>query len=294
MSISGKRKLQDMVKTISILGSGWLGLALAKELVKQRYVVLGSSTSDSKAASDRIRSVGASPYKIALTPDINSNYDQEFFRSDLIILAFPPRRVDNIEDLYPAQITSILSAISRNPNGETPKILFVSSTSVYPDGIGDVDENCLLQPSTPSGVAILTAEEVIRNSFFKSTILRLGGLIGYDRDPSLFLESGKIVTRSGEARVNLIHRDDAIGIIKSIIEKKYWRTTLNGVSPDHPTRRLFYTAAAKNRGLALPCFIDDHNRKNNSKVVSSKRLIDDLGYSFIYRSPLDYITRQKQ
>ena len=54
---------------------------------------------------------------------------------------------------------------------------------------------------------------------FNTTVIRFGGLIGYDRMPGKFL-TGKKDLPNGDAPVNLIHRDDCVQIIYQIIKNE--------------------------------------------------------------------------
>ncbi|UWX55254.1 hypothetical protein NYZ99_01135 [Maribacter litopenaei] len=63
-------------------------------------------------------------------------------------------------------------------------ILFVSSTSVYGENQGEVNEETIPIPSSEAGKQLLETEKLIReNSHVESTIIRFAGLIGPDRHP---------------------------------------------------------------------------------------------------------------
>lgn len=93
-------------------------------------------------------------------------------------------------------------------------------------------------------------------------------MIGSDRKPGRFF-SGKKQLKNGDAPVNLIHRDDCIGIIQHVIENEIWGEVINACCPIHPTRKDFYKIAAKKDGFALPEFIDG---KKNYKIINCDKL----------------------
>ena len=271
-----------MAKTISILGLGWLGLPLAKSLATKGYKVKGSVTSAEKINSVEDPGIDVSVVKIE-ADTIYSSYT-DFFKTDILFINIPPRRIPNIETGYPAQIAQVLPFITENKIG---KVIFISSTSVYPETNSEVDENNLPKPEKGSGVACLNAEQILQQqSGFATTVIRFGGLIGADRNPYRFMQRG-VKNGPGQKPINLIHMDDCIGIIHHIIENEIWGEVINGCCPIHPTRAEFYHLAAKVVNVDAQEF--DESDDFSFKIVSSKKLIDKLGYSFKYESPMDYL-----
>ena len=110
-------------------------------------------------------------------------------------------------------------------------IHFISSTSVYGDVCGMVDEDTLPSPETLSGEILVLAEKLFTSSnSFQTTVIRFGGLVGPGRDPGRFF-AGKENISNGLAPVNLIHLDDCIGIGKEIIRKNFFPYTSMPVHP---------------------------------------------------------------
>ncbi len=157
----------------------------------------------------------------------------DFWDSDLLVLNVPPGRSrDNVEEFHTQQIQSVIEKVIAS---SIKWVIFVSSTSVYPEkaGIvteGDTDPGNAIRSS---GNALLKVEEMLRtNSKFKTTVVRFGGLYGYDRHPANYLAGRKNLDR-GNAPVNLIHRDDCIGIIQKIIDDNITNDIFNAVSDGH-------------------------------------------------------------
>jgi len=188
--------------TISILGCGWLGLPLAKQLISEGYSVRGSVTSSEKLGM--LKNEGVQAYQIILSDDSIQISDYAFFDCDVLIISIPPRRIDEIERVYPAQIGQLIPEILR---AEIKKVIFISSTSVYPEKFQIAKEEDTLPPEKGSGKAIVLAENLLINRIeFKTTVLRFGGLIGADRNPARFLQ--KSVKSIANSPVNLIHQDE--------------------------------------------------------------------------------------
>ncbi len=273
------------METVSILGCGWLGLPLGVYLIKKGYKVKGSTTEPDKLKF--IEENGIDPYLIILDPEIRgANYD-EFLKCDVLIIDFPPERRDNIIDYHQDQIKSLVSALR---SSKVEHVIFTSSTSVYPDVNREVLEDIEPKPTKPSGKALLKVENLLRESNkFDTTIIRFGGLIGYDRMPGRFL-AGRKGLANGDAPVNLIHRDDCIEIIFKIIKNNIWGETFNACADLHPTRRQYYTEQAKLIGLAPPSF--NESEALSYKIVSNKKLKEVLGYKFKYPDPSKIVENQ--
>ncbi len=266
--------------TVSILGCGWLGVPLGEHLRNLGFLVKGSVTSPEKFVS--LRSSGILPYQIILNEAETKVDDPTFFETDVLIISIPPRRIEGIERIFPAQIAQLIPLILKYG---IRKVIFISSTSVYPETRQKIKETDVLLPDKTSGKALVLAENLLKNLIdFETTIIRFGGLIGADRNPARFLlKSGQPVAN---VPVNLIHQDDCIGIISAILEQNLWGETLNACCPEHPLKRDFYGRAAEISGLPLPNISD---QPEDYKIVDSSKLKRLLKYKFKYTSPLDYL-----
>ncbi|WP_297089552.1 NAD(P)H-binding protein [uncultured Draconibacterium sp.] len=269
-----------MRKTISILGCGWLGTALGKSLLRQGWKVKGSTTTTQSYNKLELSGISTFYVKVkarSLEVDYNS-----FFNTDVLVVAFPPTRTRCVEDSFPPKIEQLIAKIKEVG---VKKVLFVSSTSVYESVNAEVVEGQEGSPEKTSGKALLAAEQLLLScSEFKTTVLRFGGLIGYDRNPARFVQNKK--EPLFDAPVNLIHRDDCVNIITQILEKNIWGEVFNAVCPEHPGRNEFYARAAKISELPVPVFSKEHGP---FKIVNSNKLIQQLQYSFVYNSPMDYL-----
>ncbi|WP_394973972.1 NAD-dependent epimerase/dehydratase family protein [uncultured Croceitalea sp.] len=264
-----------MSKTIGIIGCGWLGFPLAEDLLKSGYRVKGTTTSTSKLKT--LKLAGIDSYKAELNED-KIEGDIESFLSELhiLIVNIPPRLRENKKSSYSAKIKLLLTEIEKTT---IKNIVFVSSTSVYGNLEGNVTEDSIPKPETDSGKQLLQCEQLLlQNKTFSTAVIRFGGLIGEDRHPITKL-SGKKGLKNGEALVNLIHASDCIHMIKTIVEKEYWNTIFNGVYPQHPTKREYYTNEALKRGLALPEFTVS-STKTFKKIIISKNFLNKSNFLY--------------
>jgi nucleoside-diphosphate-sugar epimerase len=119
----------------------------------------------------------------------------------------------------------------------------------------------------------------------RSTVLRMAGLVGGSRKPGRFL-AGKKDIPNGEAPVNLVHLDDCIGLIQSLIKQEAFGHTLNVVADGHPTRAAFYTAQAEKEGLEPPTF--KGNKELAYKIISNEQAKALLAYTFQHPDPMKF------
>lgn len=268
---------------ISILGCGWLGLPLAEKLRDNGHSIKGSTTSQDKM--ELLNGKDISPYLLKLTPHIECEDCRNFFDADLLVLNIPPGiRQGNSEKYHLQQIQSVIEMVEES---SINRLIFVSSTSVYPETGDVVSEEDVKsgQASSASGEALIKAEKMLlKQDSFDAVVIRFGGLYGYDRHPVKYMAGRKNIP-GGNAPVNLIHRDDCVRIIEQIIQKDIRNEIFNGVSDGHPPKSLYYPMIAGEMELEPPTFSDDET--SNYKVVSNRKLKDILHYKFIHPNPMD-------
>lgn len=259
---------------IAVLGCGWLGLPLAQSLIGKGFHVAGSTTAAAKLPV--LEMAGIVPFQICLTEKgIEGDISHFLESAEILIIDIPPKLRGNGAENFVQKINNLIPFIEKSG---VKKLLFIGSTSVFADNVLAVTEDSQPQPNTENGQQLFEAEESLRrNPNFQTTILRFGGLIGEDRNPVRFL-SGKKGIENPDAPVNFIHQKDCIGLIQTIIEKEKWGEIFHGVSPQHPSRKNYYTQKAADLGLPLPEF--DHEKPSVGKTVSGKKTQLVLGYEF--------------
>mgnify|MGYP001949017852 CR=1 FL=1 len=264
-------------KRITILGLGWLGLPLALQLEKAGCIVNGSTTTLNKLNRLASYSFNSCVLKVEHS-NIFGDWKTFTAKTDVLIINFPPKRIDNIQDVYPLQVGQII----RN-TPKTTKVIFVSATSVYQNTNNLVDESVICVPEKASGRALLKAEQLLQKHFGSNiTILRLAGLIGPKRHPGRFLANKKQL-KNPNTPVNLIHQKDCIRLIEAIITQDCFGELINGCADVHPNRKDFYEKAAVSLNLTAPAFVLTNEEKfkivDNSK---SKRL---LNFEYQFKNP---------
>lgn len=267
---------QSEIKTISILGCGWYGLPMAESLLNQGYHLKGSTTTEAKLSS--LSDAGIKPFLIDTEKE---SFDEEFFECDLLIISIPPK-VNSEQLPYPVKVKNIATAAQK---AGVKQVILISSTGIYEDGNFIVDENVTPNPNTPSGMALKEAEDILlSNRSFSTTIIRFAGLIGPNRNLAKHF-AGKKEIANGNAPINLIHLDDCLGLTQAIITQQAFGNVYHGVTPDHPSRKAFYSLACISSGFE-PAFFKDELL--SWKQVDSVNVTSFVNYEFKVKDWLSY------
>lgn len=264
-----------MKKTIAIAGLGWLGNPLAQHLRLLGYAVKGSVTSQIKATT--LQQNGIDAYAVNITENGIEGAIQGFLKNVATLLVMiPPGLRRNTGADYVLKMSHFLSEILKS---EVHNVVFISSTSVYSDTQGKVTEKDIPKPTTEAGRQLFQVEQLFYNAAgIDTSIVRFGGLIGGSRQPVRYL-AGRTELRGGNTAVNLIHRNDCIGIISNIIKQEAYGHIFNGVHPSHPLKKNYYMQQAETLGLAAPRFTEE-DKDDSNKQVDSIHLGSILAYSF--------------
>lgn len=270
------------MQKISILGCGWLGFSLGQFLLKKGYSVYGSTTRTEKL--EELNAANIQPFLIKLPNEIDEEKTLDFFQTDVLILNVPPgRKQPNVEKLHFQQIEKAVELLKK---GTIKKVIFVSSTGVYGDENRVVKEADIPNPTRDSTKAIVAVEQFLQKQIdFQTTILRMGGLVGGDRKAGRFL-AGKKEVKNGDAPINMVHREDCIGVIYEVLKKEVWQETFNICADKHPTRKEFYLSQTQQQGLEPPTFSDDLT--TSFKIVSNQKVKERLGYEFQHPDPMEF------
>jgi len=252
---------------VSILGCGWLGSALGKHLVESGHQVNGSVTKPSKLSL--LNNMGMKSFLLEIHVDTPLDPGSAFWTCDALIVS------SNVKlDNNRGYVNGLKAVAQILPSKNLKRIIVVSSTSVYGDQDSVINESTLLQPNTTSAQRLVEIESTFQQ-IANTTLMRCGGLVGPGRLPGSFLAGRKDVP-NGLAPVNLVHLNDCIGLIETLLHTDEPLGVLNAVAPDHPSRADFYTQAAAAQNLSLPEFVME---KTSWKIVSS-HWTEKLGYKY--------------
>lgn len=249
-----------MSLSIDVIGFGWLGEPLGLALKEMGHVVHGTTTSGEKVQSLNEQGLKARVFQLAQA------YSDVL--ADVAIVNIPSKDISGFKRLA-------------GELAETPvkKVLFVSSTSVYPADGGEVDETCMVLDHPLVEIEQLFAS----HTAYTTTVLRFSGLIGGSRRPGNFFKNGRVIPNPN-GRVNMIHRADCIGLIVGLLKAGLPAEIFNGVADQHPLRSEYYQHVFNQEGRDAPEFSDDGIVQ--TKLVANRKIKQFLGYELTHPDPM--------
>ncbi len=272
---------------VGIIGCGWLGKALALELLAQQCQAIVTVQSQDKVIELESEGIKAEtlvlPYPLLVKGKVDSEVASEttkhVFQQKSLVICLPPQLKQGKSD-YPEKLKQIVEYAEQ---GGVQQLILVSTSSIYNGLSGEVDETSTLNFSAEK-VAVLHQGEQAVNAFNgKVSILRLTGLIGPDRHPGRFLQGKRVLINPNDI-VNLIHQKDAVGLLLSLLKQPHLKGTFNGVSQTHLTRKTFYHLAAQSLNLPEPEFSEETATITNiaSKLIIDKQTRQTLAYQYVF------------
>ncbi|PKA82818.1 nucleoside-diphosphate-sugar epimerase [Ulvibacter sp. MAR_2010_11] len=266
-----------MNKKIAIAGMGWLGLPFAQHLTTLGFVVKGSVTNREKATTLQKKGFNVFPMEISET-GVTGEVQAFLKEIDILIVMIPPGLRRHTGADYVLKMSHFLTEVEK---ASVENVIFISSTGVYDDAQGRVSEKNLPKPTSRAGKQLLQVEQLFFYApFLKTTVVRFGGLFGGSRQPARYL-AGRENLNDSNAPVNLIHREDCIGILTNIIKQNAFGHIFNGVTPQHPSKKEYYTQKCKELNLIPPHFLAEDAEAVYKEVVS-ENLKGILGYRFTH------------
>jgi hypothetical protein len=234
---------------ILILGMGRTGLFLAKNLIKSGHQVCGTVRAPRPVMTGIDQLIW------------NSEHDEvkTLPKADCVVCTFPPT----------LDYGELIRRLGQH--FEQAKIILVSSTAVFGERQGDLDESTIPMPNDERSQRLFAAEQLIL-AHPHGHVVRAAGLYDDDRHPIHSL-SQKPNIPGGLDPVNLVHREDVAEVISQLIEAKINSKIIHAVNPEHPIKQEYYTQKAKAQGLAAPLFIstNDKNRTIHSQLEHTWR-----------------------
>lgn len=260
------------MKSIGILGAGWLGKPLAFYLQNQGYQIKTSVTSTDKMK--QLKTELQDVFCIAISEEALVGNVEDFLKDlEVLILAIPPK---SQESLMQKKIKTLYTHLKNHPH---LKIIFISSTSVFLDQhpFATYDEESLPNAETINGLDLIATENFIKTQQNPWVILRFGGLIGADRHPVKYLIT-KTNNQNPAAPVNLIQQTDCILLIEEIIKQEEFNQVFHGVNPHHVSRKEYYTQKAIELGLSIPLFLEE--TQQTGKIIRTDITVKRLNFQY--------------
>ncbi|AGN02041.1 NAD-dependent epimerase/dehydratase [Salinarchaeum sp. Harcht-Bsk1] len=201
---------------VAILGCGYVGLELGRQLVERGHDVVGVRRSAQGVATiedagfDAVQVDVTDSDALAAVPDVDAV---------VFIASSGGRGAEAAREIYVDGLRTTIDHFGGRES--TPEqLLYTSSTGVYGDHDGDwVDETTPIEPTTEKTAVLAEAEriatEVAAEHGMDGSVVRFAGLYGPDRYRLERYVEGPVT----EGYLNMIHRDDAAGIVRFVLEE---------------------------------------------------------------------------
>jgi len=263
-----------MVNGVAIIGCGWLGHALTKQLQANKCKV--TVTTQNKEKKQKLILDNINAELLTLPVHHPKSVVLSAFSHETLIISITPQIRQGRSD-YPEKIAQLVEMAEL---GEVKRIILLSTSAVYNGLTGLVDEEAVLDINAEKVSIITRAEQAAQDFSGKTVILRLAGLVGPERHPGRFMQ-GKRVLSEPQAFINLIHQDDAVGVLMEIITEQDITGTYNAVSATETCKEHYYQAAASALKLPVPEFSFETSMRFGKRINDAK-LRDRLNYQFIH------------
>jgi len=274
-----------------IVGCGYVGLPLAHELFKQGHQVFGMRRSSS--ADEELKAAGIVPLPADITkPESLARLPRDF---DWVVncAASGGGDAEAYLQLYLQGTRNLIEWLALGSAGAS-RIVYTSSTGVYGQNDGSVvDETSPTEPPVETAKVLVETEKVLlaaaRDNNFPAVVLRVAGIYGPNRGYLLkqYLKNEARIEGGGGRFLNMIHRDDLIGVIIAALRSGRAGEIYNAVDDEPVSQLRFFQWLAGKLGRELPPTAPEDaeaNRKRGvtNKRVSNRKLKMDLGYQFKY------------
>lgn len=194
---------------ILIAGLGDLGTGLAEKLLADGHRVSAIRRGDTCPAGVELYSQDLTAGAAMLPPD----------QVDVLVIIMTPSEYSEegyLKAFVRAPLTLLDALAQQQP---LPPVVFVSSSAVFGELSGQVDEATPPNPARYNGKVLLAAEEEISVRAM-STVVRFTGIYGPGRHRQI--DKAARLARSEEPLpeaqwTNRIHRDDCVGLLHSVV-----------------------------------------------------------------------------
>lgn len=272
-------------RSVHILGLGWLGVPLAKQIKCSKTLVNG--TVRTKHKQNQLKSIQIDSELMQLDTNFTDYLrviscliqPSTIIEHRYVVVNIPPGRANFKASRFIKCMTKLIDDIFKIG---VDKLIFISTTSVFGNLTGDITLNTKVQPVTESAIAHVEIEQYLLTQFAdQSLIIRPAGLIGANLDGSyrhpIFSLVKKGMISQGDDAVNLIHQQDIINCIIRAIDLNFPNNILNVSSLEHPTRRDYYTWCANKLGLNTLEFFNIDQDRECGKIIRPEESLMLLG-----------------
>lgn len=262
---------------ILIAGCGYVGTALGVRLAADGHGVWGLRRRPG-GLPDGVQPLAADLSDAATLCDLPPGLDVVYYTAgaaDSSAAAYRAAYVDG-----PRHLLAALRQQDQRPR----RLVFTSSTGVYAQCRGEwVDEDSPAEPLHAGGQHLLAGERLFLDSGFPTTVLRLAGIYGPRRTRLIdSLRQGDATYQdSPPVYLNLIHRDDCVGVLRHVAALARPASLYVGVDYRPVERGTLLRWLSGMLDTPPPRLVPASTNRRSNKRCRNARLAAS-GYSFIH------------
>lgn len=265
-----------------ILGAGALGIKLGLQLERVGHSVVGIRRQPERIPPE-LKGVQGDLHDPRGLTDLWRRYLPPEGGELCLILTPAGTGVAGYRRTYVEGLINV--AESLKVAGRRPHVTFVSSTSVFGDAAGVVNETTPPNPKSEGGKILWQAEQWLCQQDFPVTRVRFAGIYGPDR--LRFLESVANGRVRGQANApsNRIHEDDCVGLLRCVIRSVHSGLdvpeVIHGVDEDQATLGQVAGYIARKLHRPMPEFEGQPSLRGGQRWIESLG-IDQINYQLQY------------
>ena len=275
---SGNEREGKAAQSVLVIGCGYIGAQLLRNLSRSGWKASGTTLSESSA--DALRSEGLE----VVAADLRISDLRVLTENNPSVVVHCASSGKGGAVAYREIFLETTTRLIQDTNFE--HLIFTSSTSVYAQTDGSlVTETDSAEPERETGKILRETEELVLAR--QGTVLRLAGIYGPGRCVPLekLLSGEAVVEGDGERIMNSIHRDDAVSALYLAAANRC--QGIFNVADNTPVTQLeWFQWVCARLGRPLPPSAPRNlNRKRawTSKKVSNAKL-RSMGWSPVYPS----------
>ena len=272
---------------VLIVGCGYVGLPLGAELARQDHEVFGLRRSMLAAAE--LQAAGITPLHADITQAETLAKLPRDFDWAVNCTASGGGGADDYRKIYLEGNSNLVAWLADSP---LKKFIYTSSTSVYGQNDGlVVTEKSPVEPDAETSKVLVGTEkfllETVAQKKFPAVILHVAGIYGPGRGHSFksFLRGAARIEGDGSRWLNMIHRDDLIGVIITALRGAKPGEIYNAVDNEPVSQLNFFEWLAAELKRPLPPKVAADAEAWRRRVVTNKRVSNaklraELKYEF--------------
>ncbi|MFP9191944.1 NAD(P)H-binding protein [Natronosalvus vescus] len=277
---------------VAILGCGYVGLECGRQLTDRGHEVVGV-----RRSVDGVEAIGNAGFDAVQADVTDAEQLGAVPNVDAILFAASSggRGAEAAREIYVDGLRTAIESFGGREQ-QPDRLVYTSSTGVHGDHGGDwVDEETQIEPTTEKTAVLAEAERIALEEApehgIDGTVARFAGLYGPERYRLERYLEGPVTG----GYLNMVHRDDAAGAVRYLLEADFARDEVVQVVDDEPVSKwAFADWLADQCGLEAPpkrtkaerLEASDLSEAARRRILTSKRcsnaLLRELGYEFAF------------